>query len=273
MIEFDDGGIGLIELLHRTNIIALVGGGDRPKYPTNKVLLWDDKTGKFFAELEFRSPVLGLRMAADRYTNVLDDDCCRLVVVVKNKVFVYGITKESGVERLMVFDTFDNSRGIKCIAFVGVAAISGQTLAFPGKQKGHVQIVDIGDGKRLSTIIPAHTHAISALAVYVDPADGSEQIASASEKGTLIRVYDIDSGRKLHELRRGADQAEINCLAFSSKSPTNGGVGSRLAVSSDKGTVHIFTLGTKENKASEEVSADLRNRRSTYKHTHNIVTL
>jgi len=60
-------------------------------------------------------------------------------------------------------------------------------------------------------------------------------VATASDKGTLIRIFDVETGDLRQELRRGIDRAEIYHLAFHPESKW-------LACSSDKGTIHIFSL-------------------------------
>ena len=60
-------------------------------------------------------------------------------------------------------------------------------------------------------------------------------LATASDKGTLIRLFDTSTGENIQELRRGSDNAEIYSIAFDNTNRF-------LAVSSDKKTVHIFII-------------------------------
>ncbi|KAI4385615.1 hypothetical protein MLD38_003618 [Melastoma candidum] len=72
-------------------------------------------------------------------------------------------------------------------------------------------------------------------------------LATASVKGTLIRIFNTVDGTRLQEVRRGVDRAEIYNIALSPNVQW-------LAVSSDKGTVHIF--GLRVRVASEDTTAD-----------------
>jgi WD40 repeat protein len=121
--------------------------------------------------------------------------------------------------------TFPNPKGLVSLCSENMHNI----LAVPGVAKGSVRI-ELYDINK-ATLIQAHE---AELAMFSLNPDGSK-IATASEKGTLIRVWDCGSGEPLRELRRGVDRAEIYSLSFNTTS-------SYLACSSDKGTIHIFSL-------------------------------
>ena len=55
----------------------------------------------------------------------------------------------------------------------------------------------------------------------------------------MIRVFDTVSKARLFEFRRGADPAQIYSIVFSKD-------WAFLAVTSDKGTLHVFSLRDKE---------------------------
>ena len=209
--DFTNGGIGIVEMLFRCNILALVGGGRNPRYPPNKVMIWDDHAKQCIGELSFRSEVKAVRMSRER-----------VVVVLEYRIFVYNFFDFT---LLHTIETISNPRG-QCALCADPRCC---VLASCGLQKGHVR-VELFDISR-TTLISAHDSALSCVALNTD----GSRLATASERGTLVRVWDTRSGSRLVELRRGAEPAEIQCLNFNHDC-------SLLLVGSDHGTIHLFRL-------------------------------
>lgn len=233
--DFENGGIGIVEMLFRCNILALVGGGANPKFPPNKVMIWDDYQNKCIAELDFRREVKAVKLRRDR-----------IVVVLENKVYVYNF---ADLQLLHQIETYSNPRGL-----VALSPSSNTVLAAPGLKAGSVR-VELYDSKQTQTI-QAHATALTQICLS---ADGT-RLATASEKGTLIRLFDTNTGVQLRELRRGADKAEIYSISFSPD-------GAWLATSSDKGTAHIYGIGDLNGPIPAEVKKakdDQKNRQSSF---------
>mmetsp|Transcript_160425 Transcript_160425/g.307926 ORF Transcript_160425/g.307926 Transcript_160425/m.307926 type:complete len:512 (-) Transcript_160425:13-1548(-) len=216
------GGLGVIAMLFRTNILAFAGGGRIPRFQPHKVVLWDDRLARVIAELSFRSAVKAVRLRRDL-----------VVVALEKKVYVYGFRSLSLFDSI---ETISNPKGLCCLSVGTERAV----LVCPGAQKGRALVVfypkAFGESpvpveRERTLIIAAHESPIAAMSTDYNGCF----LATASDRGTIMRVYDTETGSRLQELRRGADRAEIHSLVFSPG-------GEWLAVSSDKGTVHIFSI-------------------------------
>lgn len=80
-------------------------------------------------------------------------------------------------------------------------------------------------------VIEAHKGQIAALALSFD----GSLLATASEKGTIIRVFNVESGVKMYQFRRGTYPTRIHSMCFSSDNQF-------LAVTCSTKTIHIFKL-------------------------------
>lgn len=72
-------------------------------------------------------------------------------------------------------------------------------------------------------------------------------LATASEKGTLIRIFETKTGNKLKEVRRGMDAAHIYSISFNPDSTV-------IGVTSDKGTCHLFYINSDDKNTKSMFS-------------------
>jgi WD40 repeat protein len=162
--------------------------------------------------LELKAPVLRVRASKEF-----------LVVVLPFQVVTYKMGNPA--QKIQAYDTVENP--------FGLCSFEQNIVAMPGANSGQVRIVRLVDGNLNPrvTLIPAHTGYLRAIALNKQ----ADKVATASEKGTIIRLWAVESGTKIGEFRRGIDEAAIFSMAFS---PCD----SMLAVTSDKSTLHVFDL-------------------------------
>ena len=177
--DFDHtGGIGVVEMLFRCNILALVGGGPEPQYPLNKVMIWDDHQSRCIGELSFRSEVRAVKLRRDR-----------IIVVLEQKIFLYNF---ADLKLLHQIETIANPKGLCAVSQL----TSSFVLVCPGLQKGQVRVEHYAS--RRTKFFTAHDSRLACFALTTD----GQLLATASTKGTLVRIYNTSDGTLLQEVHR-----------------------------------------------------------------------
>ena len=133
-----DGGIGIIEMLDKCNIIALVGGGNNPNFDTNKVILFDDSQTKIITEIIVIFNVLNVKLK------------WRKIIMAKmtTEEFIAAIKELSVLELNDLVKACEEEFGVSAAAGVVVAAAAGDGAA-AGEEKDEfdVELTEVGSEK------------------------------------------------------------------------------------------------------------------------------
>ena len=216
-----DGGIKQAEMLYRTNLLALIGGGDVPKFNPKKVVIWDDYQNKMASEIKLFSNLKNVKLKRDKIFAISD----KCIYVFDLKTF----------ENLEIIETRDNPKGL-----FGINSDPNKTIiAYIEKSdkdnketinKYYINIKNYEKNTNFQFL--AQDDQIS----YISLNNDGTLLATSNEKGNIIKIHSCINGNLLSQFYRGKDKAEINYICFDNLS-------NFLAVSSDKGTIHIWSLG------------------------------
>ncbi|KAI0341329.1 WD40 repeat-like protein [Trametopsis cervina] len=235
----NDGAKGIVEMLFCTSLIALVGAADQPQSSPRKLQIVNTKRQSMICELLFPSSILAVKL--NRKT---------LVIVLEVEIYIYDI---SNMRLLHVIETTPNPEAIVALSpssdnsylAYSTPVPSPASLSQPnnGQTASSSAPTQTGDVVLFSTktrtvvnVIQAHKSPISFLSIN----QSGTMLATASDKGTVIRVWSIPGAEKLYQFRRGTREAKIYSINFNA-------VSTLLAVSSAHDTVHIFKLGPQKS--------------------------
>ena len=219
------GGIGIIEILNNTNIFAIVGTEENLKFGPNKVIIWDELNQKVVNQLIVSNNVKNVKIKRTK-----------IFIIEENSIKVFTL---GNYEKIDSLKTFSNKNGIFGISLEPKLNV----ISYPSPDVGKIIIKDYDnkkEGNFLISEIDAHKNEIITLIMNYD----GSLIASASERGTIIKIFRTKDGNLLQELRRGTEPAEIYSLTFDIKSRY-------IACSSNKGTVHIFNVKNDDIEENE----------------------
>ena len=226
------GGIGIVEMLYNTNILALVGGGKNPKYQPNELIIWDEEKGEESGRLKMNNNILNVKLKENR-----------IYIVTNTKIYLFDF-------ELNLIDALESKNSFGLISL----CYKEDIIAYPDKRiEGYIRIKNYD--KKLFYYFFAHRTPLSCLFLNQE----GTLIATSSIKGTLVRIYDVSTGILVKEVRRGTDGSFINYVAFD---PTK----QYFAVNSDKKTIHLFFMsnnineikmnGNNSNKKSKIISKE-----------------
>ncbi|WWC73707.1 uncharacterized protein I206_107679 [Kwoniella pini CBS 10737] len=236
----DQGATGIVEMLFCTSLVALVGAADtQPSNSPRKLQIVNTKRQSTICELIFPTSVLSVKMNRKR-----------LIVVLENEIYIYDI---STMKLLHTIETGPNPNAVCALSSssehsylaypspapsASSAPLSSSAVpaAPPAPTTGDVLLFDTISLSALN-VIQAHKTPIAALALN----STGTMLATASDKGTVVRVFSVPDAKKLWQFRRGTQNAKIFSMNFNLAS-------SLLAVSSDSSTIHIYKLANSKGK-------------------------
>lgn len=204
-------GYERISMCGKTNVVILVPSTGEGHSPSSMIQFWNDLKAAETKTINVGKPVLGVVTS-------------RLLTaaITHNSVHIYNIAT---FQFYGTIETVDNPHEVGDIVWSDVRRV----VACLGETVGSIRIYYVDHDK--SVIIAAHTRPIAIIKL----SDDGRMVATASEKGTVIRVFDTELGTLLGEYRRGMNHAEIHSIAFH---PT----GRYLLAASSKGTIHVYSL-------------------------------
>ena len=193
--------------------IAAVGQGETPPNTPFFLQIYQKSSGVYMRGVEFPTKILNVRSNESL-----------LFVCLENSIEVYDTTQFKFIGTIYR----KNETGLICC--------SDKFLIYPDDKNIGQIVVALLPSFSISHSIKAHESSVACMELSND----KTKLITASGKGTLIRVFNIEDGTKIAEYRRGFTKANIRALSLSNE----------YALACSQNTLHVFNKDGKHTSVS-----------------------
>lgn len=213
-----EGGIRLGQMYRETNLFFLCGTGNCLKYPTNRVIVWDDSEKRTTAEISLNRRIEHLNVSSSG----------TLIVMSEHRAYLYN------TETMELQQQYDFSTNVITTRLLPHGFVMAHAMGPMFKHTGAPTALPYGINVRTKAIyqsIPVHQSPIRKIAID----HGGKYMCTCSEVGTRLYIIDIATGVSYENFRRGHFSACITFLGFSDRDQW-------LLCGTETGTLHGFRI-------------------------------
>lgn len=194
--SYDNAAVGIIEMLYSTNLLAIVGADNENNahFSPKRLTIWNSNNSNSICEISFPYKVTAVKINKQR-----------LIISIKDKIHIYDLKDTRILESIVVKNNL-----------LGRLVLSPNNtenwfLVYTDSiTNGVVKVYDAWN-LRLAKEFEAHQSPVLKMAMnYL-----GSRLVTTSCKGTVIRVFALPSGQKLHSFKRGLANAMVYSLSFS----------------------------------------------------------
>ncbi|KAM9890762.1 hypothetical protein OXX79_011203, partial [Metschnikowia pulcherrima] len=274
-----EDSVGIVEMLYRTSLVAVVGLGEEVGSSPRKLKILNTKRQTTICDLIFPSTILSVKLSRQRMIVLLEEQI--YIYNIRNMELLHTIETSPNLNSLCALseDLGTNGDGLSLLAYPsppktithesllvnGINTNGGsqsaqnniQSVSNAPNRVGDAIIFDLVSLQPLA-VIEAHKSALSAMCLSKD----GSLLATASDKGTIVRVFNVHTGVKLYQFRRGTYPTKIFSISFSNDNKY-------IVATSASETVHVFRLGENEllaNKQKKSRNSKLNTNSGDFKH-------
>ena len=188
------------------------------KQPLNIKIIEDNNNNKTntINRRELKQKILNVKLKEEK-----------IYIVTSEKIYVFNLTTSQNID---TFDTITNKKGMIAVNGCPEKTIMAHPIEpEDDPDKGYVGIKNYKTNKYFPLLV--HEEPIS----FIEMDYNGLLLASANDKGNIIRLHNLIDKTLVYECKRGKDKAIINYICFDIEY-------NYLGITSNKGTIHIWKL-------------------------------